>query len=167
MDNSRISLSARSAADRSIESVNKWWNSSSAARGVRIRYTGRLTSRWCRRFRSKRGCEEWRRGGDSNSRDAYTPNSFRDYRIQPLCHLSAGCLNIRNLPPNKFLKNRSKIVKGSVECRNPPQNRVFPPPVLPPKPGLCQHPGNPGNLQRVTAQKPLTCNILRVYSGLS
>jgi hypothetical protein len=31
----------------------------------------------------------WRRGGDSNPRDGYPPNSFRDCRIQPLCHLSA------------------------------------------------------------------------------
>ena len=31
-----------------------------------------------------------RRGGDSNSRGACTPNGFRDRRIRPLCHPSAA-----------------------------------------------------------------------------
>lgn len=72
------------------------------------------------------GRKNWRRGGDSNSRDACTPNSFRDYRIQPLCHLSAGCLNIRFLPPDKFLEttpDRNPVRSTPYIAAKPPHRR--------------------------------------------
>jgi hypothetical protein len=43
--------------------------------------------------------DNWRRGGDSNPRDAYTPAGFQDQCIQPLCHLSAMRGTIRKKNP--------------------------------------------------------------------
>ena len=38
--------------------------------------------------------EDWRRGRDSNPRDACAPNGFQDRRNRPLCHLSIKHLRI-------------------------------------------------------------------------
>ena len=69
--------------------------------------------RFCRRGRDLSACGGlehgglaglWRRGRDSNPRDAYAPNGFQDRRFRPLSHLSAAasaCTITQNLSTAK------------------------------------------------------------------
>src|SRR5688572_2909654 len=44
----------------------------------------------------------WRRGWDSNPRYACAYSGFRDRRVQPLCHLSAGTRDSTNACPARL-----------------------------------------------------------------
>src|ERR1035437_6631579 len=56
---------------------------------------------------TKAASEDWRRGRDSNPRDACAPNGFQDRRIRPLCHLSVA---IKGPPaPKKYCLSCSQF----------------------------------------------------------
>ncbi len=48
--------------------------------------------------------EDWRRGRDSNPRDACAPNGFQDRRNRPLCHLSIAARDLIVVPPPMEVK---------------------------------------------------------------
>ena len=50
---------------------------------------------------------------DSNSRYAYTHTSFRDWRIQPLCHLSVRVLLPPTIPTFKVRSSSYKYALPS------------------------------------------------------
>ena len=62
----------------------------------------------------------WRRGRDSNPRDAYAPNGFQDRRIRPLCHLSVATK--RPPAPKKYCLNCSQFnsCRAILKAHEPP-----------------------------------------------
>ena len=71
--------------------------------------------------------KNWRRGRDSNPRDAYATSGFQDRRIQPLCHPSINDLRKINLTQlakiGKFI-GRNRLIAMKT---NKTKNKMWPP----------------------------------------
>src|ERR1035438_3842678 len=70
---------------------------------------------------TKAASEDWRRGRDSNPRDAYAPNGFQDRRIRPLCHLSIKYLGKHTLACWRFAAIISRHAQNQSQNRDEPR----------------------------------------------